>query len=191
MQYQNTTMRGFFDDDYAPFEYPEFVPVFEEEYAPDAIFTDQAETLFYNAPEDYVFPSDELVTLPSQGYTQDETDSGQSSIVPQPAAPSFDFGATIPALLKTISEYDLKRLQIELDQARVQRGYPLPTLGGKTVKAVRPDPTNPNARIVTYTDGTQARVPVSGAGVGGSLQTPILLALGAAGLFFALRKRKS
>jgi len=183
MQYQNTTMRGLFDDDYSPFEYPEFVPVFEEEFAPDAIFTQQDQTLYYNAPEDYVVPSNELITLPSQGYTQDETDSGQSSIVP----PDFDFGTTITTLLKTITDYDLKRMQIEINQSRMQPGYPLPTLGGKTVKAVRPDPANPGARIVTYTDGTQARVPVSGAG--GSVATPILLALGAAGLFFVLRKK--
>ena len=185
MQYQNTTMRGLFDDDYSPFEYPEFVPVFEEEYAPDAIFTQQDQTLYYNAPEDYVVPSNELITLPSQGYTQDETDSGQSSIVPPPAAPSFS--ESIPTLLKTITDYDLKRMQMEINQSRMQQGYPLPSLGGKTVQSVRADPANPGARIVTYTDGTQARVPVSGAG--GAFPTPILLALGAAGLFFVLRKK--
>ena len=188
------------------FSYPEFVQI----QAPDAPFTGQSEMLeFVSAPVDSSLPTRQEVTPLSQGFTVDETPSGGSTMTQGYVSDNTDFqtgsapygdsragessfikdiASAIPTLFKSISEYDLKKMQIELDMARVQRGY-LPSMGGKTVKAVRPDPTNPRARIVTYTDGTEARVPITAAGAT-SWQVPALFALGAAGLFFVLQKRK-
>ena len=217
---RNQTMRGldgFFGDDdssYDNYSYEEYednfsYPEFVETAAPDAVFTGQAETLEYSSPDEYFLPSASEVTPLSQGYTVDETPSGGSTMTQGYVSDNTDFQtgsspygdsragessfikditSAIPTLFKSISEYDLKKMQLELDMARLQRGY-LPMMGGKTVKAVRPDPTNPRARIVTYTDGTEARVPITAAGAT-SWQVPALFALGAAGLFFVLQKRK-
>lgn len=217
---RNQTMRGldgFFGDDdssYDNYSYADYqdnfsYPEFSEVDAPDALFTGQDETLAYASPDEYFLPSASEVTPLSQGYTVDETASGQSSVAPYvtntdwqgagapsqydqqlpPGGSTFvkDIAAGIPAAFKAITDYDLQKMQKEIELARLQRGF-LPSLGGKTVKAVRPDPTNPRARIVTYTDGTEARVPVT-AGAS-SWQVPALFALGAAGLFFVLQKRK-
>ena len=154
---------GFFGDDdssYDNYSYEEYednfsYPEFVETAAPDAVFTGQAETLEYSSPDEYFLPSASEVTPISQGYTVDETPSGGSTMTQGYVSDNTDFQtgsspygdsragessfikditSAIPTLFKTISEYDLKRMQIELDMARVQRGY-LPMMGGKTVKA--------------------------------------------------------
>jgi len=99
-----------------------------------------------------------------------------------------DAVTAIPAAFKAITDYDLARMRLEIEKARTMPGRPLPTLGGKAVSSVRPDPANPKMQLVTYADGSMARVPVASAG-GGGWQTPALLALGAAGLFLLLRRR--
>jgi len=109
--------------------------------------------------------------------------AGQSSFIR-----ASDVLPLVPTLLKTISDYKLQEMRLEIEKARTVPGRPLPTLGGKAVSSVRPDPANPKMQLVTYADGSMARVPVASAG-GGGWQTPALLALGAAGLFLLLRRR--
>jgi len=184
--------------------------------APDGEFTEQTEVLEYNAPIVYDLPSESATDLVSQGYTQDEEPSGGSTMYSgSPATQNLDFqttgGATqasygdsragqssfirasdvlplVPTLLKTISDHKLQEMRLEIEKARTMPGRSLPTLGGKAVSSVRPDPANPKMQLVTYADGSMARVPVASAG-GGGWQTPALLALGAAGLFLLLRRR--
>jgi len=205
----------FWDDTFTP-DFPDYFfdsPLVEVS-APDGEFTEQTEVLEYNAPVVYDLPSQNATTLVSQGYTQDEEASGGSTMYSgSPATQNLDFQATggaarasygdsragqstfikdavtaIPAAFKAITDYDLARMRLEIEKARTVPGRSLPTLGGKAVSSVRPDPANPKMQLVTYADGSVARVPVAAAG-GGGWQTPALLALGAAGLFLLLRRR--
>ena len=151
------------------------LPALEYEYSPDAYFTDSPMVLTAGEPTVMEFPPPTQVDLISQGYDPLQTDSGQSTFLPpgQEGEPSYydteltggnstfvtgaadgggvfeSIAKALPALIKTLTEYDLKRLQLELDRARLDRNYPLPSLGGKRVASMRVDPNNP--ATVSYT----------------------------------------